>query len=127
MRTVSTPNAPAYLPFMAQAMVSGGPLLFAAAIPREPGTLEIPETFAEQVRLSFRNLTEVLKADGLGLDALVKVNVYLSDMANWAEFNEIYVEFVNPDRPPMRVAVQIAGLNNGYLVELDVIAEADRP
>jgi enamine deaminase RidA (YjgF/YER057c/UK114 family) len=47
-------------------------------------------------------------------------------MANWAEFNEIYKEFINQARPPMRVAVQIAGLNNGYLVELDIIAEAGR-
>jgi 2-iminobutanoate/2-iminopropanoate deaminase len=126
MRQVSTEHAPAYLPFLAQGMVSSG-FLFTAAIPRDPKSLAIPETFEEQVRLSFANLKAVLDADGLGMEALVKINVYLSDMANWAEFNEIYKEFINQARPPMRVAVQIAGLNNGYLVELDVIAEAGRP
>ena len=126
MRQVSTEHAPAYLPFLAQGMVSNG-FLFTAAIPRDPKSLAIPETFEEQVRLSFANLKAVLDADGLGMEALVKINVYLSDMANWAEFNEIYKEFINQARPPMRVAVQIAGLNNGYLVELDVIAEAGRP
>jgi 2-iminobutanoate/2-iminopropanoate deaminase len=125
MRRISTKNAPGYLPFLTQGMVSNG-LLFAAAIPRDPETLDIPITFDEQVRLSFTNLKAVLDADGLSLDSLVKVNVYLSDMKNWAEFNEIYKDFVNLDLPPMRVAVQIAGLNNGYLVELDVIAETGR-
>lgn len=125
MRRVSTEHAPAYLPFLTQAMVSRG-LLFAAAIPREPQSLSIPDTFDQQVRLAFRNLRAVLQADGLDLDALVKVNVYLSDIADWPEFNEIYAEHINADCPPMRVAVQIARLNNDYMVELDVVAEAEQ-
>jgi 2-iminobutanoate/2-iminopropanoate deaminase len=126
MRQVSTEHAPAHIPFIAQGMVSNG-FLFTAAVPRDPKSLAIPETFGEQVRQSFANLKAVLDADGLGMDAVVKVNVYLSDIANWAEFNEIYKEFIDQARPPARVAMQIAGLNNGYLVELDVIAEASRP
>lgn len=125
MRRVSTDRAPAYLPFITQAMVSNG-LLYAAAIPRDPQTLDIPARFDDQVRLAFENLTAVLAADGLDLTSLVKVNVYLSDIANWARFNEIYTEFVDAECPPMRVAVEVARLNNDYLVELDIIAEAAR-
>ncbi|GAA4555517.1 RidA family protein [Pseudonocardia xishanensis] len=124
MKQISTSDAPGYLPFLTQGMVSNG-LLWAAAIPRDPKTLDIPATFEEQVRLSFRNLAAVLDAAGLTLDSLVKVNVYLADMADWAAFNEIYKEYVNLSLPPMRCAVQIAGLNNGYLIELDVIAEVE--
>lgn len=122
MKAFSTPRAPGYLPFITQAMSARG-LLFTAAIPREPESLEIPGSFGEQVRLTMKNLGAVLEAAGLDFDNLVKVNVYLSDIANWSEFNEIYQEFINLECPPMRCAVQIAGLNNGYLIELDVIAE----
>jgi len=63
-------------------MVSNG-FLFAAAIPRDPKSLAIPETFDEQVRLTFRQPQGGPGRRRAGLDALVKINVYLSDMANW--------------------------------------------
>ncbi|MBB5167527.1 RidA family protein [Mycobacterium sp. AZCC_0083] len=111
-----------YLAFISPVVESGG-FVFTAAIPREPETLRIPETFREQVELTFANLSSALGAAGTSVEKLVKVNVYLGDIQNWAEFNTLYEKFVSQAQPPMRVAMQVA-LNNAYMVEIDVIAEA---
>lgn len=122
LRAIATAEAPAYVPFISQGVISKG-LLFASAIPREAGTLHIPPTFREQVNLVLRNLEAVLNGGGCSMSALVKVTVYLADIDDWSVFNEYYRTRVDPDVPPARCAVQIAGLNNGYLIELDVVAE----
>lgn len=122
MRAFNTSDAPSYLDFISAAVESNG-LVYTAAIPRRPVSLEIPSGFADQTRLAFENLRATLKAAGTSVESLVKVNVYLADMSDWSEFNELYRDFVSLDPPPMRVAAQVA-LNNGYLIELDVIAEA---
>ncbi|HAF08955.1 MAG TPA: hypothetical protein DCK98_02590 [Chloroflexi bacterium] len=120
---VSTDKAPAYLSFMAQGLIANG-FVFTAAIPRHAGTLEIPATFNEQANLAFRNLAAVLDAAGASMHRLVKLNVYLASLADWAAMNEVYKQYVNLGQPPVRCTVQIAGLNNGYLIELDAIALA---
>lgn len=123
--TVKTENAPAYLSFMAQGIVANG-FLFTAAIPRDAKTLDIPTAFDDQAHLAFRNLQAVLEAAGCTYANLVKLNVYLSNMADWARMNDVYRQYINEERPPVRCTVQIAGLNNNYLIELDAIALVER-
>lgn len=123
MQAVHTDKAPSHLSFMAQGMVANG-FLFAVTVPRQPDTLEIPPTFEEQAEVAFRNLRAVLEAGGAGWDSLVKLAVYLSDMSNWGQMNEVYKRHVNLDNPPVRVTVQVARLNNDYMIELDAVAIA---
>jgi 2-iminobutanoate/2-iminopropanoate deaminase len=79
-------------------------------------------SFAEQVQVTFHNLRAILAAAGLSLADVVKVTVYLSDLARVPEFNALY-EAEMPEPRPARTLVQ-AGLRN-IEVEVDVIA-ADR-
>jgi 2-iminobutanoate/2-iminopropanoate deaminase len=98
-----------------------GPLVFVSG----QGPLDPQEnrplggTFAEQVRLTFDNVRAILGAAGLSLADVVKVTVYLSDLARVPEFNELYTAII-PEPWPARTLVQ-AGLRN-IDVEVDVIA-----
>lgn len=122
MFQVMTNEAPANTRLMSQGIAASG-LLFCASIPRDPQTQAIPETFEAQVRLTMENLRAILRAAGLELSALVKVTVYLADIGDWAQMNEIYSEYVSTTRPPARVTVEIARLNNDYMIEVDTISE----
>ena len=117
---VATPQAPAGRGPFPQA-VQVGPLLFLSGQgPLSPATNQpIAGGFAEQVRQTFANVEAILRAAGLGLEHVVKVTVYLADIARVPEFNSLY-EVLMPAPFPARTLVEV-GLR-GIDVELDVIA-----
>ena len=122
-QAISTPGSPGHLNFMAQG-ISVNEFTFAVTVPRDPATLEIPDTFEEQARFAFENLTAVLDAAGCSFGDVVKLTIYLSDMDNWERMNVVYKRFVDLSAPPVRCTVEIARLNNDYMIELDAIAAA---
>ena len=69
----------------------------------------------------FKNLQYVLEEGGYSFDDVVKTNVYLSDMANFAALNEVYALYFK-EPYPARVAFQVAALPKNALVEIEVIA-----
>jgi len=77
-------------------------------------------SFAEQARMTFDNVTVLLKAAGSSWDQVVKVGVFLADLKYFGEMNEIYAGYVNKPYPA-RTTVQ-AGLPPGMLIEVDCIA-----
>jgi 2-iminobutanoate/2-iminopropanoate deaminase len=78
-------------------------------------------TLAQEARLTLDNLKNILEDVGSSLQAVLKVTVYLDDMDNFAEFNQIYAEYF-PKDPPARTCIQAARLPGGIKVEIDVIA-----
>ena len=74
-----------------------------------------------QTEQAFRNLESVLSAAGKSLDDVVKVNVYLADMKNFAAMNEVYARMFKPPYPA-RTTVGVAGLPLGAAVEIEMIA-----
>lgn len=87
--------------------------------PKDPATGTVPPLFADQVRLAISNVRIILEAVGLGLEDIVKMNVYLTDPSRFAEYNVIYSEFF-PTHPPARTTIG-CGLP-GILIEIDCIA-----
>jgi len=77
--------------------------------------------FAAQARQALDNVAGLLAGQGLGWGHVVKTTAYLSDMADFGAFNEIYVEALGPHRPA-RSVVAVAGLPMGALVEIEVWA-----
>lgn len=75
----------------------------------------------DEVRLTLRNLKAVLEDAGSGLQHIVKVNVYLADMDNFGEFNEIYKEYF-PMNPPARTCIQAGRLPFDIKVEIEAVA-----
>ena len=67
------------------------------------------------------NLSAVLEAAGSGLPNVIKATVFLDDIKNFADFNEVYSEYF-PSEPPARSAFQVAALPLGAMVEIEMLA-----
>jgi 2-iminobutanoate/2-iminopropanoate deaminase len=101
---------------------AGGFLYVSGQIPLNPQTGQFPAgSFAEQARQALDNLAAILKAGGSSLGSVVKVTVYLSDMAYFAEFNTVYASYFERSRPA-RSCVAVGELPKGALLEVEAIA-----
>ncbi len=118
---VNTPNAPKAIGPYAQAVTAGTLVFTSGQIALDPQTGMIcGDTIEEQTHRVCQNLREVLTAAGSSLSDTVKTVCYLSDMAHFAAFNEIYAQYFTTT--PARSCVQAARLPKDALVEIDVIA-----
>jgi 2-iminobutanoate/2-iminopropanoate deaminase len=116
--------APRQIPTLAHAVRFGDVVYTSGAAPRVPETHEIPEGFEAQARQVFANLEAVLVACGSSIRESLKLTVYLADIADWSEMQRIYEGYVDVEAPPARTTVEVSGMNNGYLIEVDAIAPA---
>ena len=115
---ISTPYAPAAIGTYSQAVKIGDTVYLSGQIPLDPSSMQLVEGFDNQVRRVFDNLKAVCEAAGGSLNDLVKVNVYLIDLANFAKVNEIMATYI--DQPyPARAAVGVSALPRGSLVEIE--------
>ena len=121
MKAVSTPNAPAAIDPYSQGMVSGGYVYCSGQIPVEPGTGVIPEGITAQAEQSCKNVGAVLAAAGSGYEKVVKTTCFLSDMDNFAAFNEVYAKYFVSK--PARSCCAVRTLPKGVLCEIEAIAE----
>lgn len=105
------------------ALAWGGLVFVSGQLPSlpegDPGPL--PDCIEEQARMVLRSLASLLEAAGSSLDRVLKVTVFLSDLADLPAFNRIYGEFFRPPLPA-RSTVQ-AGIPAGLRLELDAVAE----
>ena len=125
MRTIiSTPDAPAAIGPYSQAVRCGDMVYTSGQIPLDPATGAVVgdeiRTQAEQV---MRNLSAVLTAAGSSLEKAVKTTCFLSDMADFAAFNEVYAAYFTTN--PARSCVAVKALPKGVLVEVEVVAMAE--
>lgn len=119
---VTSPDAPKAVGPYSQAIVSGDHVFLSGQTPIDPATGSLIEgSIAEQTQRCFDNLAAVLEAAALGFGNVVKVNVYLTDMADFAEMNGVYArQFEEPY--PARTTVAVAALPLGARVEIDLVA-----
>jgi reactive intermediate/imine deaminase len=124
MRTpIQSPDAPAAIGTYSQAMRAGDTVYLSGQIPLDPATMQLVEGIDAQIQQVFKNLAAVAKAAGLGLDKAVRMTVYLTDLAHFAKVNEIMAQYVTQPYPA-RVAIGVASLPRGALVEIDCILYA---
>ena len=92
-----------------------------------PGTLELaPGGMQPQARQALKNIRSILVRSGSSMDRVVKCTVFLADMADWSDFNKVYMEFF-PVNPPARSALGASGLFVGARVEVECIAVIGEP
>ena len=121
---IHTESAPAAIGPYSQGVRAGGFIFFSGQIPIDPASGEvvsggiIPQ--AEQV---MRNVEALLTAAGTGFDAVVKTTIFLTDLADFGQVNEIYGRCFS-SAPPARSTVQVSALPKGVAVEIEVIALA---
>jgi len=118
VQQITASTAPAPAGTYSSGIVSGGFLFLAGQGPFNTDAVIVGETFADQVRQTFANLEAVAAAAGTSMRNAVRIGVYLNDMSDWAEFNEVSKEFLGTPYPA-RTSIQ-ADLN-GFLVEVDAI------
>ena len=118
-KTVTAEKGPKPAGPYSHAVVSGGFVFISGQGPVDPETGTMPDAFSDQVRQTLKNVRTILEAAGSGLDDVVKVQAYVTDLTRFQEFNEVYKEFFTHD-PPARTTVGSSLL--GFLVEIDCIA-----
>ena len=123
---VVAPDAPAAIGPYSHAVIRNGILMASGQIGQDPadGKLVAPDV-AAQTRQCLKNLEAVLRAAGGHWDNVVKVNIYLVDMDDFAAMNEEYKRWF-PNGYPARCCVAVAGMAPGARVEIDLMAVLDR-
>jgi 2-iminobutanoate/2-iminopropanoate deaminase len=120
--TVNSDSAPAAVgPYSHAVRVTGELLFISGQIPLDAASGElVGSTPAEQARKCLENLHAIASDAGCTLEDAVKCTVYLTDIAAFAEVNEVYASFFKSD-PPARVALAVAALPKGAQVEIDAV------
>lgn len=118
---VSTGAAPRAVGPYSQAVSCAGLLFCSGQIPLDPATGKLVDGgIREQTERVLKNLGAVLAAGNSGMGAVVKTTVYLLDMGEFQEMNQVYGTFF-PEDPPARVTVQVSKLPAGARVEIDAV------
>ena len=122
---ISTGNAPAAIGPYSQAVVVDGTVYTSGQIALDPASGQLTgSTTAEQTERVMQNLQAVLAAAGCTFDDVVKTTCFLADMADFAEFNEVYGKYITSF--PARSCVAVKALPKGALVEVEVIAKVNK-
>lgn len=120
---ISTDKAPAAIGTYSQAVKVGSTVYLSGQIPLIPETMEIvSEDFTEQTHQVFKNLVSVCQAAGGEIQNMVKVNIFLTDLSNFATVNEVMSQYFN-EPYPARAAIGVAELPKGSQIEIDGILE----
>ncbi len=116
---ISTDQAPAAIGPYSQAVTAGNTTYLSGQIPLNPATMKVEtQDFAEQADQVFRNIKAVTEAAGGSPKDIVKLNIYLTDLSNFASVNEVMARYF--DEPfPARAAVEISKLPLDVQVEVE--------
>ena len=120
-KIISTPEAPAAIGPYSQAVSVNGTIYTSGVIPVIPETGEIPEGSVAQARQALKNLANLLKAAGSGMDKVVKTTVFIKEMNDFAAINEVYESFFTSDFPA-RSCVEVARLPKDVMLEIEAVA-----
>lgn len=121
-KIIACAKAPKAVGTYSQAVVAGNTIYVSGQLPIDANTGEfVPGGITEQLHQVFKNLKYILEEAGYSMSDVVKANVFLSDLANFATLNEVYAQYFS-EPYPARVAYQVAALPKAALVEIDVIA-----
>ncbi len=121
-QVIHTDNAPNAIGPYSQAVKAGNMLFVSGQVPFVPETMEIVEGDVKaQTAQSLKNVQAILAEAGLDFSHVVKSTVFIKDMNEFAQINEVYAEFFGENKPA-RACVEVARLPKDVKVEIEVIA-----
>ncbi|MGH2808456.1 MAG: RidA family protein [Actinomycetota bacterium] len=123
-KVIYTQNAPEAVGPYSQAIKDGDLLFCSGQVALDPSSGElVGSSVGDQTRHAMDNLGAILNAGGATFESIVKVTAYLTDMNDFAEFNEVYGEYFKSS-PPARATIGVAALPKGARVEVECVARA---
>jgi 2-iminobutanoate/2-iminopropanoate deaminase len=120
-KIILSPSAPAPIGPYSQAVEANGFIFCSGQIPLDAAGNVVPGDSKAQAEQIMKNINAVLTAAGVGFKNVVKTNIFLTDMKDFASVNEVYGRFF-PENPPARSTIQVAALPKGVQVEIEVTA-----
>lgn len=123
MDIISTQKAPGAIGPYSQAFKVNDIVYTSGQIPVDPESGQVPEGIQAQTEQSCKNVGEILKAAGSGFEKVFKTTCFLTDMGDFAEFNEIYAKYFISK--PSRSCVAVKDLPKGVLCEIEAVAVAE--
>ena len=120
MEKISTADAPAAIGPYSQAIRAGDTVYLSGQIPLDPKTMQLVEGFEPQARQVFENLRAVCRAAGGDFDRVVRLTIYLVDLANFPKVNDLMASYFG-EPYPARVTIGVASLPRGAQVEIDAV------
>lgn len=122
MQIVTTEAAPLPAGHYSQGIVHNGVVYVAGQLPIVPGSSDrTVGSMAQQAEQTLRNVEAVLQAAGCGLDKVLQMTIYVSDISLWGEVNVAYARVMG-DHKPARAVVPVKELHYGYQIEIQAIA-----
>ncbi|AUD79815.1 reactive intermediate/imine deaminase [Kangiella profundi] len=121
---IQTDKAPAAIGTYSQAVKAGNTVYLSGQIPLIPETMELVESFEDQVHQVFKNLSAVCEAAGATLNHISKLNIFMIDLGHFATVNEIMAQYF--EQPyPARAAIGVKELPKSAQIEMDAIVSLD--
>ena len=120
-KIVKTTKAPQAIGPYSQAVVLGDMVYASGQLGMDPETMNLEESVAAQAHQALKNVKAILEEAGSGLENVVKTTVFLADINDFVEVNEIYAQYFT-EPYPARSAVEVANLPKFAKVEIEVIA-----
>ena len=117
-KIIKSDKAPEAIGTYSQAVKKGNIIFLSGQIPLNPESMEFVEGIENQIHQVFKNILAIIAAADASLDDLVKLNIYLTDLSNFALVNSIMKEYFS-EPYPARAAIGVASLPKDSLVEAD--------
>jgi len=124
-KTVRTERAPMPAGAYSQAVISGRLVFTAGQIGIDPGKGTLATGARAQTAQALENIANVLREAGSGLDWVIRMNLYITDMADFEVINGVYSS-VFSEPYPARSVVEVAALPLGAVIEMEAVAEVER-
>jgi 2-iminobutanoate/2-iminopropanoate deaminase len=121
-KIISTKNAPAAIGPYSQATQANGFIFISGQLPVDPATAAMaPADIRAQTEAVLKNLEAILVSEGLTLTNVLKTTVFMTDLGQFGQMNEVYGRFF-PANPPARATIEVKALPKAALVEIEAVA-----